>query len=160
MIANRLIFIATLALGLAGGWTLWAATSQYVDVARAYTHVTVTYQEGSYRWLDAEYENGSAAFQIENGSRHAVTLESLDLHLTFDGEFAGSNYERFEPVLVPAGESRVIEVHFQVTNGAPQAGRDAQIGIDGKGVCRFEGIKPSRGVDIRAEIGRVPEAVP
>jgi hypothetical protein len=160
MLVNRLLIAITFAVGAAGAWTLWDATDQYAGVLRAYARVTANYQPDSFVWLDADYVQARATFVVTNASVRDATLESMDLHLEFDGEFAGSNYARFEPLRVPAGETRLVELNLTVTSGGKGNGGEVELALRGSAVFRFDDIQRSRTDLVFADIGHVPEAGP
>jgi hypothetical protein len=153
--SQRLILLLTLVVGLVGAWTFRDAASDYTDAIRAYTRVTVEARAGSFAWTAPDYGAATLTLTLVNDSAHDATAESLDAQLRFDGSFAGSNYAPFTPVLVPAGASRDVTLVLTITtNDHASVAPGADVTVDGTAVFRFAGIKPSRSVDLYADLGR------
>ena len=142
-------------VGLLGVWSLWDAAEQYTSTLRTYRELEVAYQPGSFVWLDVDYGRARLALVITNGSPVDATIQTLDVHLLFDGEFAGSNYGGFEPLPVPRGESRAIDIELTMTRPSLQPrGGTAELRLGGGIVARFEGIQRPFALDVRGTIDR------
>jgi hypothetical protein len=154
---NEVVLVVALAVGAVGAWSLWDGVSQYVATSRAFAAVTIDYQPGSFIWLQPTGESASFRLVVVNDAPRGVIVESLDVYLYFDGEFAGANYEPFQPVALAAGETRAVDVRVRVTSRSklPQAGT-AVLSLRGSAIFRFEGIARARGLDIIDTIGVVP----
>jgi hypothetical protein len=152
---ERLILLLILAVGVLGAWTYRDAASDYTGAIRAYTRVQVEAQPESFAWTAPDYSSATLTLTLVNDSAHDATAESLDVQLRFNGDFAGSNYEPFTPVVVPAGESRAVTLALEVTTrDHAQVAPSADVTVDGAAIFRFAGIKPSRSVDLYADLGR------
>ena len=69
---------------------------------------------------------------IINDSPADAVVENLNIYLRFDGEFAGTNYERFAPLEVPKGETRVVTLDLLISTPSIQPkGGTAQLSLDG-----------------------------
>lgn len=154
---NQIVLSVALLVGVVGGWSLRDGAGQYVSTSRAFANVTVEYQQGSFAWLAPDGRRAHLSFVVTNGSARAATLESLDIHLLFGEDFAGTNYDPFVPVAVPAGESRLVDLEILVTSLSklPLAGT-SELAVRGNATFRFAGIQRARGLDVRGEIGVVP----
>lgn len=143
----------SLVLGLIGGWALRDAAAQYLGTLRAYTRVGADYAPGSFAWTAPGFGAAEATLMVTNASSRDATLESIDLNLRFNGDFAGSNYAAFAPLVVPAGASRTVVVPFIVTAGERGT---AEVTLDGTLIFRFQAIERSRAVRFSARIADAP----
>jgi len=86
----------------------------------------------SFVWLDPTYGSGTATIRFTNGSPSAATVEAMQLFLRFDGEFAGSSYDAWEPLKLRPGETKDVDLLFTVTSGSQQPrGGEATLTING-----------------------------
>lgn len=143
-------------IGLIGAWSLWDAATQYTGTLRTYRQLAVTAEPGSFVWLDAEFQRARVDVVLTNHSPADATVDTLDLHLLFDGEFAGSNYSGYSPTPVSSGEARTVRVELQVTAGSlqPQGGT-ATLALGGAITARFGGIDRPLTLNVRAPVGQV-----
>jgi len=154
---NRIVLVVALVVGIFGAWTLQDALSQYVGTARAFADVTIDYQSDSFTWLAPDGSSARFTLVAHNDSTHDAVVESLDVHLYFDSDFAGSNYEGFTQLPLAAGESKTIDVTIDITSHskADKAG-SADLSVLGTADFRFTDITPVRAIDVVASIGVVP----
>jgi hypothetical protein len=147
----------SLVVGLLGGWSLWAAASQYNSTIETYTEIDIAYQPGSFVWLDPTFHDARLTMVVTNDSPADATVQNLDVFLRFDGEFAGTNYARFAPLVVERGASRAIELEIQVSTPSVQArGGTAMLTLDGSSTIDFDGIRRELTLNVNDEIGVVP----
>lgn len=132
------------------------AFATYDDAAEAFTRIELAYVPDSFEWQSDDFETGSARFRIINGSSFRAEVESFSIALQFDGEFAGSDYERWEPMIIPARESREVEREFTVTaNSIQSEGGTAQLTFTGQLLVRFEEFEQPLSFRFRGRIGQV-----
>ena len=149
--------LAALLSGVIGGWVLWSDIEQYTSALRTYSAVSVAYEPGSFRWTDDRFGGATVQMRVSNESGVATTVENIDVHLNFSGAFAGSSYDRFQPVPLAPGEERVLEFTIQVTAPSIQAtGGTADLGIRGDATVAFDGLERDLHLPVRGEIGVVP----
>jgi hypothetical protein len=150
------VIVASLAIGVAGVWTLVDAVSQYTSTLRTYTQLEIRYEPESFVWLDADFSRGRATITFTNNSPSGARVTNVNLNLLFDGEFAGSNYGGISEFAVARGETYVLEVEFQVTSRSiqPQGG-SAVLGLSGGVVVKFSGIERELALRVRGTIGQV-----
>lgn len=153
---NPFILIATLIVGIGGLVMGIRAFATYDDAAEAFTRLELVYVADSFEWQSDDYETGTATFRITNGSSFPADIESFSIALQFDGDFAGSDYERWEPIIVPAGESRVIPATFTITSNSIQdKGGTAQLSFSGQVLARFAEFEQPLSFRFRGTIGPV-----
>lgn len=156
---NIVVLLLSLAAGIAGVFVLQEAFADYLDATRSYTQVDLRYVDGSFEWLDDEYENSRAEVSIHNRSTHVVTVAQLDMFLYFDGEFAGARYENWQPVEIVPGDERTFETEFQTTaNSIQQQGGTADLSIRGRMRLEFEDIEDPLSIQFSGDIGQVSAA--
>jgi hypothetical protein len=153
---NPFVLAATIVIGVAGLLLAIRAYTTYGDAADAFTRIELVYVPDSFEWQDADYEEGVAVLRLENDSRFPATVESFNISLRFDGQFAGSDYEGWTPVVVPAHDSMEIPVLFQVTaNSIQEIGGEAQLSFAGQVLVRFVRFEQPLSFRFRGPIGQV-----
>lgn len=153
---NVIVLALSLASGIAGVVVLQNAFADYLDATRSYTQVELRYVDGSFEWLDDEYELSRAELRVTNRSAHVVTVAHLDTFLYFDGEFAGARYTFWEPIEIAPGESRTVEAEFQTTSNSIQdQGGTAELSIRGRMRLEFEDIDEPFSIRYSGDIGQV-----
>ncbi len=158
MRVNRWIMLVSLVIGLAGVWLVYNAASTYVAATRAYANVDVRYEQGSFVWLDPAFESGRADVTIHNNSDTDVTVTTLDLHLYFDDEFAGSRYTTWEPLDIPKGTTATVPTEFKVAiSRIRPLGGSATLLLNGSITLEFAGVNEPLTFPLRGTIGQVSE---
>ena len=153
---NPLVLGISLLIGVGGLVLGLRAFSTYSDAAKAFTRIELAYVPDSFEWQDPEYDRAEATVRVTNDSQFPATVESFRIDLRFDGEFAGSDYDRWIPMKVPANETREIPVHFTVTANSIQAeGGDAQLSFGGQLLVRFARFERPLSFRFRGPIGQV-----
>jgi hypothetical protein len=153
---NRWALLVALLVGIVGTGFLVRAVQQFVDANRSYTSFVVRYVPGSFSWLDAGYEQGVAQVTITNEADRLMTIEYLTLHLYFDGEFAGSWYQDWEPVELAPGQTITLAPTFTVTTNSIQAeGGQASLSLRGQIRVAYVGIERTLTRNLAGEIGEV-----
>jgi hypothetical protein len=153
---NRWVLLTALLVGVVGTGFLVRAVQQFVDANRSYTSFAVRYVPDSFTWLDAEFEQGVAQVTITNEADRLMTIEYLTLHLRFDGEFAGSWYQAWEPVELAPGQTITLSPTFTVTTNSIQAeGGQATLSLSGQVRVAYAGIERTLTRNLRGEIGAV-----
>ncbi|CAN5828731.1 hypothetical protein BH23CHL2_BH23CHL2_13830 [soil metagenome] len=152
---NPFILLATLLIGVPGMIFTVRAFGTYEGAADAFTRVELQYVEGSFAWEDPDFEIGAARFRVVNNSKFDATVESFSISLRFAGQFAGSDYNRWESIVVPGGESVEIPAVFTVTaNSIQERGGTANLQFSGQMVIRFEEFEQPLSFRFRGEIGQ------
>jgi hypothetical protein len=147
----------SLALGVAGLVSLVAAMSEYNSTLETYTQLSIRYEPDSFVWTEPDFSAATTRMVIVNDSPADAVVENLNVYLRFDGEFAGTNYERFTPVEVPEGESRTVSLDLIVSTPSIQAqGGTAQLSFTGSASVQFEGIERDLNLNVRERVGVVP----
>jgi hypothetical protein len=147
----------SLALGVAGLISLVAAVSEYNSTLETYTELSIRYEPDSFAWTSPDFSAATTRMVIVNDSPADALIENLDVFLRFDGEFAGTNYERFAAVEVPKGETRVITLELLVSTPSIQAqGGTAELSFTGSARVQFEGVERDLNLNVREQIGVVP----
>lgn len=153
---NRWVLLVTLLIGVVGTGFLVRAVQQFLDANRSYTSFVVRYVPDSFTWLDAEYEHGAAEVTITNDADRLMTIEYLTLHLSFDGEFAGSWYQAWEPVELAPGETITLSPNFTVTTNSIQAeGGSATLTLGGQIRVAYAGIERTLTRNLQGTVGEV-----
>jgi len=154
---NPLVLGLTLLIGIPGLIFAARAFATYHDATEAFTKTELQYVRGSFRWEDPEFENATAVFRIVNGSQFEITVESLMVALTFDGEFAGTDYERWQPIRVAPGDTRDIPFNFTVTSNSIQPrGGTANLGFRGQLRITFAEFEEPLAFRFSGNIGVTP----
>jgi hypothetical protein len=147
----------SLALGVAGLISLVAAMSEYNSTLETYTELSIRYEPDSFVWTEPDFSAATTRMVIVNDSPADAVVENLNVYLRFDGEFAGTNYERFAPVEVPKGESRTVSLDLVISTPSIQAqGGTAQLSFTGSASVQFEGIERDLNLNVRERVGVVP----
>lgn len=147
----------SLALGVAGLVSLVAAMSEYNSTLETYTELSIRYEPDSFGWTEPDFSSATTRMVIVNDSPADAVVENLNVYLRFDGEFAGTNYERFAAVEVPKGESRVVSLDLLVSTPSIQAeGGTAELSFTGSASVAFEGIERDLNLNVREWVGVVP----
>lgn len=147
----------SLALGVAGLVSLVAAMSEYNSTLETYTELSIRYEPDSFGWTEPDFSAATTRMVIVNDSPADAVVENLNVYLRFDGEFAGTNYERFAAVEVPKGESRVVSLDLLVSTPSIQAeGGTAELSFTGSASVAFEGIERDLNLNVREWVGVVP----
>jgi len=147
----------SLILGIAGAVSLVAAVSEYNSTLETYTELSIRYEPDSFVWTEPDFSLATTRMVIVNDSPADATVESLNVFLHFDGEFAGTNYERFPGVEVPKGETRVVTLNLQVSTPSVQPrGGTAQLSLAGSARVKFERVERDLHLPVRERIGVVP----
>ncbi len=153
---NPIILILTLVVGIGGLAAGLRAFSTYGDAAEAFTTVELVYVPDSFEWQSDDFETGTATFRLVNASRFPADVEGFSVALYFDGEFAGSDYGTWEPVVVSAGESREFSSEFTVASNSIQAeGGTANLSFSGQVLVRFAKFEQPLSFRFRGAIGQV-----
>lgn len=154
---NPLVLGLTLIIGIPGIIFAGLGFASYHDATEAFTKTELQYVRGSFRWEDPEFDRATALFRIVNGSQFEVTVESLMVALTFDGEFAGTDYDPWEAIRIPPGETREIPFNFTVTaNSIQERGGTAELGFTGQLRITFAEIEEPLAYRFRGNIGVTP----
>lgn len=154
---NPWIYGASLLVGILGVVFAGRAYLTYLDATETFTEVELQYVPGSFAWQDAGFENGSARFRVVNESDYRATVEHFGISLQFDGQFAGTDYDRWEPISVPAGETSEIPVNFSVTaNSIQTRGGTAMLTFQGTLRLTFASIEEPLVFRFRGDIGMTP----
>jgi hypothetical protein len=147
----------SVALGVAGLISLVAAVSEYNSTLETYTELSIRYEPDSFVWVEPDFSAATTRMVIVNESPADAVVENLNVFLRFDGEFAGTNYERFEALEVPKGETRVVTLDLLVSTPSIQAeGGTAELSFSGSARVQFEGVERDLNLPIRERIGVVP----
>ncbi|HYI15547.1 MAG TPA: hypothetical protein VEX37_09155 [Thermomicrobiales bacterium] len=147
----------SLALGVAGLVALVTATSEYNSTLETYTELSIRYEPDSFVWTEPDFSAATTRMVIVNDSPADAVVENLNVYLRFDGEFAGTNYERFPGVEVPKGETRVVTLDLLVSTPSIQAqGGTAELSLTGSATVQFEGVERDLNLNVRERIGVVP----
>jgi hypothetical protein len=153
---NPVVLVASLLVGLGGLFFGVRALLTYNDAAEAFTQVELVYVRGSFQWQDAEYDQGTATFQVVNRSRFRAVVESFRISVYFDGEFAGSDYDALPDLIVPGHETREISAHFSITtNSIQNQGGTANLAFGGQTLVRFAKFEQPLSFRFRGTIGQV-----
>jgi hypothetical protein len=153
---NRYIILLSLLLGAFGTWFSIDAVGQYLNTTRSLGAMEVRYVEGSFVWLDPDYERARASFEIVNASRNDVTIPHYGQQLRFDNAFAGARYHDWEILRIPAGESQTFEVVFFIpVADIRRQGGEAELTVEGQLRLDFEGIERDMTVRTWTRIGQV-----
>ena len=149
--------VVSLALGIAGTISLVAAISEYNSTLETYTELSIRYEPDSFVWTEPDFSAATTRMVIVNDSPADASIESLNVYLRFDGEFAGTNYDRFSGIEVPKGESRIVTLDLQVSTPSIQPrGGTAELSIDGSARVQFERVERDLHLPVRERIGVVP----
>ena len=147
----------SLMLGVAGLVSLVAAVSEYNSTLETYTQLSIRYETDSFAWVEPDFSAAQMRMVITNESPEDAVVENLNTYLRFDGEFAGTNYDRFPPLEVPQGETRVVTLDLLVSTPSVQPlGGTANLSIDGSATVRFDGVERDLRLNVRERIGVVP----
>lgn len=147
----------SLALGVAGLVSLVAAMSEYNSTLETYTELSIRYEADSFTWVAPDFGAAQTRLVIRNDSPADATVENLNIYLRFDGEFAGTNYERFPTVEVPKGESRVVTLDLLISTPSIQAeGGTANLTFDGSATVKFKDVERNLNLNVREQVGVVP----
>jgi hypothetical protein len=147
----------SLVLGVTGLVSLVTAMSEYNSTLKTYTQLSIRYEPDSFVWLEPDFSSAQARMVIINDSPADAVVENLSVFLRFDGEFAGTNYERFQPLDVPKGETRIVTLDLLVSTPSVQPqGGTAQLSLDGSATADFEGVERNLHLNVRERIGVVP----
>ncbi len=147
----------SMALGAAGLVSLVAAVSEYNSTLETYTELSIRYEPDSFVWVEPDFSAATTRMVIVNDSPADAIVENLNVFLHFDGEFAGTNYERFPGVEVPKGETRVVTLDLLVSTPSIQAeGGTAELSFTGSARVQFEGVERDLNLPVRERIGVVP----
>ncbi len=147
----------SLALGVAGLVSLVAAMSEYNSTLETYTQLSIRYEPDSFEWVEPDFGAARTRMVITNDSPADAIVEDLSVFLRFDGEFAGTNYDRFPALEVPQGESRVVTLDLLVSTPSIQAeGGTARLPLDGSASVQFDGIERDLNLNVNERIGVVP----
>ena len=158
MRVNRWVMLASLVIGLTGAWFIYDASSSYISTTRAYTSVNVSYERGSFIWLDPEFGRAYAEVTINNDSDSDITVTTLTLYLYFDGEFAGARYTPWEPVNIARGESLTVPTEFTVATASIQGrGGTGNLSLGGNIALEFADIREPLTFSLSGNIGQVSE---
>ena len=158
---NPLVLVASLIIGIGGVLLGARAILTYGDAAEAFTQIELAYVPGSFEWQDADYENGTATFQLINRSRFRASVESFSIALRFDGDFAGSDYDRWQTMTVPGDEVREIPARFTITtNSIQEEGGTANLSFGGQLLVRFAKFEQPLSFRFRGTIGQVDYVEP
>ncbi len=153
---NRWNVPLSLIVGIVAIWAVYRAVDQYTAVTESITRVDVEYVDGSFVWLDPSFDQGEAEINITNRADRAVTVEYLELHLYFDGEFAGARYEKWDPITIPAGDQYAFTTTFTVTaNSVQPKGGDATLSLRGYDTLVFEEFEEPFRIQVFELIGSV-----
>jgi hypothetical protein len=153
--------VVSVVMGVAGIVSLVAAMSDYTSTLETYTQLSIRYEPESFAWTDPDFGAATTRVAIVNDSPADAVVENLNLFLRFDGEFAGTNYERFAPVEVPNGETRIVTLNLEVSTPSIQAqGGTARLSLDGSATVRFEGVERDLRLNVNERIGVVPAKGP
>lgn len=160
------IIVVSVLLGIGGIIGLSDAVSDYTGTLRTYTQIDATYDEGSFRWLEPDFNRASLTMTLHNDSPVDATVINIDLFLRFNGEldgqivdnaFAGANYNRFDQVTIAAGDSQSVPLEIEVTTNSIQPiGGTAELSLRGSMEVEFEGIERRLTLDLADTIGVVP----
>ena len=147
----------SLILGVAGTISLVAAVSEYNSTLETYTQLSIRYEPDSFAWVEPDFSAATTRMVIVNESPADAFVENLNVFLHFDGEFAGTNYERFPGIDVPKGETRVVTLNLSVTTPSiqPQGGT-AQLSFTGSARVEFDGVERDLQLNVREQVGVVP----
>ncbi|HEX5164004.1 MAG TPA: hypothetical protein VFV93_01305 [Thermomicrobiales bacterium] len=144
-------------MGVAGIVSLVAAMADYNSTLETYTQLSIGYEPESFAWVEPDFGAATTRIAIVNDSPADAVVENLNLYLRFDGEFAGTNYERFAPVEVPKGETRVVTLNLEVSTPSIQPeGGTAQLSLDGWATVHFDGVERELRLKVDEPIGVVP----
>jgi hypothetical protein len=147
----------SLVLGIAGLVSLVSAMSEYNSTLKTYTQLSVRYEPDSFVWIEPDFGAAQTRMVIINDSPADAVVKNLNVFLRFDGEFAGTNYERFQPLDVPKGETRVVTLDLLVSTPSVQPkGGTAQLSLDGSATADFDGVERDLHLNVRERIGVVP----
>jgi hypothetical protein len=147
----------SLILGIAGTISLVAAVSEYNSTLETYTQLSIRYQPDSFVWVEPDFSAATTEIVIVNDSPADAFVENLNVFLRFDGEFAGTNYERFPGIEVPKGETRVVTLNLGVSAPSIQAqGGTAELSFTGSARVQFDGVERDLQLNIREQVGVVP----
>ncbi len=154
---NPVVLVVSLLVGLGGLFFGVRAYLTYNDAAEAFTKIELSYVRGSFQWQDPEYDEGTATFQVVNSSRFRAVVESFRVSVYFDGEFAGSDYDRWQDLTVAGNETREIPARFSITTNSIQSqGGTADIAFAGQLLVRFAQFEQPLSFRFRGTIGQVP----
>ena len=146
----------SLALGVAGLVALVTAIAEYNSTLETYTELSIRYEPDSFVWVEPDFSAATTQMVIVNDSPADAVVENLNVYLRFDGEFAGTNYERFPAVEVPKGETRVVTLDLLVSTPSIQAeGGTAELSFTGSASVQFEGVERDLNLNVRERIGVV-----
>lgn len=132
------------------------AITSYVDAVETFTRVDLDYVEDSFIWQDPAFNHATASIDIINDSGHDLRVTSFNITLRFDGAFAGADYGRWEELEIPAGETRRVQLVFQVTTGSIRGqGGTAELGVQGSMTLDFDEVEEPLRVPFAGTIGSV-----
>ncbi len=147
----------SVAIGLAGLVSLVAAMSEYNSTLETYTELSIRYEIGSFTWVESDFSAAQTRMVITNDSPADATVKNVNVFLQFDGEFAGTNYDRFPSIEVPTGETRVVTLDLLITAPSIQPeGGTANLTFTGSASVNFDGVERDLNLNIREKIGVVP----
>lgn len=147
----------SLLLGIAGTISLVAAVSEYNSTLETYTELSIRYEPDSFVWVEPDFSAATTRVVIINDSPADAFVENLNLFLRFDGEFAGTNYERFPGIEVPKGETRVVTLNLGISTPSIQSqGGTAELSFTGSARVQFEGVERDLQMNVRERVGVVP----
>lgn len=153
---NPIVLVITVLIGVVGIAFSVRAYTTYEDAAEAFTRIELRYVPDSFQWEDSDFEEGTARFLVVNDSRFSATVESFNISLRFDGRFAGSDYDRWQQVVVSGNEVVEIPTRFTVTaNSIQHEGGTANIGFAGQLVVRFNEFEQPLSFRFGGDIGEV-----
>lgn len=156
MRVNVWVLLLSFCAGVAGVWFLFAAFDDYLDATRSYTQIDMRYEEDSFQWLDAEYEDSEATLTIINRSDHLVTVRRLDAFLYFGEDFAGADYESWQSVTIDPDEAHTFTVSFQTTTNTIQdQGGEAELRVGGRMSLEFDEISEPLHIRYSGDVGQV-----
>lgn len=155
------VLAVSLALGVAGLVSLVAAMSEYNSTLETYTQLSIRYEPDSFVWVEPDFGAATTRMVVTNDSPADAVVENLNVFLRFDGEFAGTNYERFAALEVPKGETRVVTLDLLISTPSIQAeGGTANLSFTGSATVRFDGVERDLNLNVNEQVGVVPAEGP
>ena len=154
---DYLLLLVSLIAGVAGSVALVDAVREYRDTVRAYAQVEVAHEPASVVWHDsATRPTLELTIVIANDSPVRVTAEYLDLRLYAEGEFAGADYDDWQPVTIASLASERRDVSLEISNSELEddIGR-ADLSLRGEVRLRFDGVERPLTQRISIVLGRV-----
>ena len=150
--------LASLVIGLAGSWFIYDAVSTYVSTTRAYTSVDVSYEQGSFVWLEEDFGSAYAEVTVHNRSQSDITVTNLTLYLYVDGNFAGARYTPWDPVDIEKGDSITVPTEFSVATASVQPrGGSGNLSLGGNIALEFADVREPLTFNLGGDIGQVTE---